>query len=153
MSASFLPQEHRHHRYRQRRVVTGERRLPACAAEQEGRAHPLIALWPVAARNALRALLSRPGPRDVRRFAAAIGTRRVDFAPAAWDRFLNVNTPEDLARARALIGRMPVEGIGRMPVEGIGRMPVGTTGRMPVGTARREPAGKNEDGSDTGERE
>ena len=98
-----------------------------------------------AARNALRALLSRPGPRDVRRFAAAIGTRRVDFAPAAWDRFLNVNTPEDLARARALIGRMPVEGIGRMPV--------GTTGRMPVGTARREPAGKNEDGSDTGERE
>ena len=36
------------------------------------------------------------------RFAAGIGMRRVDFAVAKWDPFLNVNTPEDLAAARAL---------------------------------------------------
>jgi molybdopterin-guanine dinucleotide biosynthesis protein A len=29
--------------------------------------------------------------------------RRVDFPPAAWDSFLNVNTPADLAAARSLI--------------------------------------------------
>ena len=78
---------------------------PSCAAEAGGRTHPLIALWPVAARGMLRDLLSRPGPRDVRRFAAMIDMRRVDFPPAAWDRFMNVNTPEDLARARALAAR------------------------------------------------
>ena len=42
------------------------------------------------------------GPRDIARFAAGIGMRRVDFAVAKWDPFLNVNTPEDLAAARAL---------------------------------------------------
>ena len=42
------------------------------------------------------------GARDIARFAAGIGMRRVDFAVAKWDPFLNVNTPEDLAAARAL---------------------------------------------------
>ena len=36
------------------------------------------------------------------RFARAIGMRRVDFPAAKWDPFLNVNTPEDLALARAI---------------------------------------------------
>ena len=44
----------------------------------------------------------RRGRRDVARFAAGIGMRRVDFAVAKWDPFLNVNTPEDLAAARAI---------------------------------------------------
>ena len=74
---------------------------PACAATN-GRAHHLVALWPVACRADLRRVLSAPGPRDIARFAAGIGMRRVDFAVAKWDPFLNVNTPEDLAAARAL---------------------------------------------------
>jgi molybdopterin-guanine dinucleotide biosynthesis protein A len=74
---------------------------PACAASND-RAHHLVALWPVACRADLRRVLSAPGPRDIARFAAGIGTRRVDFAVAKWDPFLNVNTPEDLAAARAL---------------------------------------------------
>lgn len=75
---------------------------PACAAT-DGRAHHLVALWPVACRADLRRMLSAPGPRDIARFAVGIGMRRVDFAVAKWDPFLNVNTPEDLAAARALI--------------------------------------------------
>ena len=45
-------------------------------------------------------LADRFGTRRV--FAAAIGMRRVDFAVAKWDPFLNVNTPEDLTLARAI---------------------------------------------------
>jgi len=72
---------------------------PACVASA-GQAHHLIALWPVAVRNALREHLSRPGDRHVVRFTEAIGMRRVDFPLATWDSFLNVNTPADLRSAR-----------------------------------------------------
>jgi molybdopterin-guanine dinucleotide biosynthesis protein A len=72
---------------------------PACAA-RAGRAHYLVALWPVAVRARLRETLSCPGPRDMGRFAAAIGMRVVEFAAAPFDPFLNVNTPADLAAAR-----------------------------------------------------
>lgn len=75
---------------------------PACAATGD-RVHPLVALWPTAARSPLRAHLSRPGPRHAARFAEAIGVRRVDFPPAAWDSFLNVNTPADLEAARTRV--------------------------------------------------
>ncbi len=74
---------------------------PACAASN-GRAHHLVALWPVVCRDDLRRVLSAPGRRDIARFAAGIGMRRVDFAVAKWDPFLNVNTPDDLAAARAI---------------------------------------------------
>ncbi len=76
---------------------------PACAASG-GRRHHTIALWPVEARIALRAHLSRPGPRDVAGFAAAIGMRAADFASGPRDPFLNVNTSDDLETARNEIG-------------------------------------------------
>ena len=74
---------------------------PACAACGK-RTHHLVALWPVAARTALRAQLAAPGPRGVGAFAAGIGMRTVDFPPRPWDPFLNVNTSADLATARAI---------------------------------------------------
>lgn len=74
---------------------------PACAASND-RPHYLVALWPVAWRGELRRLLSAPGRRDVVHFARRIGMRRVDFPTAKWDPFLNVNTPDDLAAARAI---------------------------------------------------
>ena len=74
---------------------------PAYAASQ-GRIHPLVALWPVACRAALREHLSARGPRHVIRFAERIGMRRVDFATTDWDPFLNVNTPGELALARSI---------------------------------------------------
>ncbi len=75
---------------------------PSCATSL-GHVHHLIALWPVACRTNLRALLSSPGPRHVGRFAAAIGMQMVDFGVGTWDPFTNINTPEDLARVRGLL--------------------------------------------------
>lgn len=79
---------------------------PACAASG-GRVHHLVALWPVAARAALRSRLAADGPRKVEVFAAAVGLRVVAFADEdqPCDPFLNVNTPEDLARARRMLER------------------------------------------------
>jgi molybdopterin-guanine dinucleotide biosynthesis protein A len=83
------------------RLATTLAPAPACAASN-GRPHHLVALWPSACRDDLRRLLSAPGRRDVAQFANTIGMRRVDFAVAKWDPFLNVNTPEDLTLARAI---------------------------------------------------
>lgn len=74
---------------------------PSCAASA-GQAHHLVALWPVAARDALRRWLSTPGPRGVRQFSAKLGQRQIVFSAVASDPFLNVNTVEDLAKARAV---------------------------------------------------
>jgi molybdopterin-guanine dinucleotide biosynthesis protein A len=75
---------------------------PACAASN-GRTHHLIALWPVACRDALRAMLSEQGSRAVARFTDRIGMRVVDFPAQPCDPFVNINTPEELEAAQALV--------------------------------------------------
>ncbi|HET6181974.1 MAG TPA: molybdenum cofactor guanylyltransferase [Acetobacteraceae bacterium] len=77
---------------------------PACAANG-GRSHFLVAVWPVAAREALRRRLAGTGSVAAGAFAAAIGMRPVDFPAEPDDPFLNVNTAEDLARARLGVRR------------------------------------------------
>ena len=72
---------------------------PACAASA-GRTHPLVALWPVTVREALRASLSSAGKRRVMEFSASIGMRVVDFPLCPWDPFLNLNDTVDLAAAQ-----------------------------------------------------
>lgn len=69
-----------------------------------GRRHPLVAVWPVAARARLEALLAAPGSRAVGAFAAGLDMRPVEFLATGEDAFLNVNTPDDLAAARVRIG-------------------------------------------------
>jgi molybdenum cofactor guanylyltransferase len=73
---------------------------PACALNSEGRAQYLVAVWPVAVRAPLRARLAA-GERTVGGFAAAIGMRAVAFPAAPAEAFMNVNTPAELAAARA----------------------------------------------------
>ena len=86
---------------------------PSCAASG-GRVHHLVALWPVAARAALRSSLSADGPRNVAAFAAILGLRVVAFAAEGQpcDPFLNVNTPEDLARAHVMLDRAALDRAG-----------------------------------------
>jgi molybdopterin-guanine dinucleotide biosynthesis protein A len=86
------------------RLATALAPAPACAASA-GRAHHLVALWPVGARDALRRFLSASGAPAAHRFAAALGMRHVPFPPSGFDRFLNVNTPDDLAAARVISDR------------------------------------------------
>ena len=62
--------------------------------------HPATALWPVGLAPALSDFLSS-GEAKVTRFTAAHGAARAQFPnPRA---FLNLNTPEDLAQAEALL--------------------------------------------------
>jgi molybdenum cofactor guanylyltransferase len=72
-------------------------------AASGGRAHHVAALWPVALADELRRALVDERLSKVesvlRRFRVAI----VDWPAARFDPFFNVNTPEDLARAEALL--------------------------------------------------
>ena len=74
-------------------------------AESYGAVHPLVALWPVEAAPTLAEWLRTGQTLRVRDFGNAIGMRTVCFpkgVSGAPDPFLNINTPADLARLRAL---------------------------------------------------
>ena len=72
-------------------------------ASGELRTHPTCGLWPVALRDDLRAALVA-GQRRMWGWAEAQGAQLAEFASPGLDPFFNVNTPEDLARAEALLG-------------------------------------------------
>ncbi len=74
---------------------------PPCGVSSGGRRHHLVATWPVACAGELRTILSAPGSRSVGRFAERIGARQVEFSLSPLDQFLNVNTPEELWKARS----------------------------------------------------
>jgi molybdopterin-guanine dinucleotide biosynthesis protein A len=66
--------------------------------------HPASALWPVALAPALAAFLAEGGAK-VTRFTDAHAAARADFPDAT--AFLNLNTPEELAAAEALLKGKP----------------------------------------------
>jgi molybdenum cofactor guanylyltransferase len=75
----------------------------ACAASR-GQAHPVIGLWPVHLREALREAVVAQGIRKVDRWTARYRLATVPFpdeTPGV-DPFFNANRPEDLERAAAL---------------------------------------------------
>ena len=76
--------------------------MPIACAESLGRTHPVVALWPAALADALAAAL-REGKRSVAHWAAGQGVVSVAFEAAGGDPFFNVNSPEDLAEAEALL--------------------------------------------------
>ncbi len=61
--------------------------------------HPTFGLWPVALRDDLREALSQ-GVRRVVDWTDRHGAARAEFPVGKLDPFFNVNTPEDLGRAR-----------------------------------------------------
>ena len=65
--------------------------------------HPTFGLWPVALRDDLRAAL-RGGLRKVVLWTEAHGAGQAVFPVGGIDPFFNVNTPEDLERARDMLG-------------------------------------------------
>ena len=72
-----------------------------CCVSYAGHHHHLIALWPTDCSPTLRRLLLKPGSRRVGDFAEHVGMRYAEFAVQPSDPFANVNTPDDLLRARA----------------------------------------------------
>jgi molybdopterin-guanine dinucleotide biosynthesis protein A len=74
-------------------------------AASGGRSHPVIGLWPLASRDALRRAIHGEGLRKVETWASRFATAAVEFESKAGDPFLNINTPEELAEAeRRLAG-------------------------------------------------
>ncbi len=74
----------------------------ACA-RSDGRNHPVVGLWPIALRGALRAALVDEGVRKVDIWTARyrLATANFDATPA--DPFFNANKPDDLAAAERLL--------------------------------------------------
>ena len=89
-------------------------------ARSPGGDHPTFGLWPVALRGSLRAFLASGEKARLRGFADAHGARRADFCDAGFE---NLNTPDDLARARARLTDQRIYGV-------IGWKNAGKTGLM-----------------------
>ena len=70
-------------------------------ARSGGNDHPTFALWPVTLRDDLRDFLASGAKASVRAFADARGAGRADFPEDG--AFMNLNTPDDLSGAEALI--------------------------------------------------
>jgi molybdenum cofactor guanylyltransferase len=86
---------------RLREAVSVEGGELAVAASQ-GRSHPVIGLWTVALRSALREALVVEGLRKVESWTARFGVATVAWPAEPVDPFFNVNTGEDLAKAERL---------------------------------------------------
>jgi molybdenum cofactor guanylyltransferase len=74
----------------------------ACAASG-GQTHPVIGLWPVRLREALRHALVEEGLRKVDVWTARYKLAVVPFSDQPIDPFFNANRPEDLELAAALL--------------------------------------------------
>ncbi len=74
--------------------------LPALAVSG-GRDHPVCAIWPVALRGPLQAFLASGAKAKVRDFLVANGAARAVFPDDG--AFGNINTPDDLATAEAML--------------------------------------------------
>ncbi len=72
-------------------------------ATTTGQSHPVVALWPIAYAAELQQALTREDMRKVTLFAARHRTVHVDFPTDAIDPFFNINTPDQLRQAQALI--------------------------------------------------
>jgi molybdopterin-guanine dinucleotide biosynthesis protein A len=67
------------------------------------RAHHVAALWPAALAGDLRRALMEEGMRKVESVLQRFRVALVEWPDAPFDPFFNVNTPEDLARAEAIL--------------------------------------------------
>lgn len=77
----------------------------AVAMAKTDRVHPVFALWDVALAPALRSALDA-GTRRVMDFAQCQAAVEVVFPVAGGgDPFFNINTPDDLARARDMVAK------------------------------------------------
>jgi len=66
--------------------------------------HPTFGLWPVSLRASLRTAL-KDGTRKVVAWTDAQGCASAVFSSEPFDRFFNINTPEDRAHALGLVAR------------------------------------------------
>ncbi|MBL0404293.1 molybdenum cofactor guanylyltransferase MobA [Microvirga aerilata] len=83
--------------------------LPLACAVSGAQVHHAIGLWPIRLQQDLRRAIAKEGMRRLGGWAALHG-----YAEAAWsaepvDPFFNINTPEELAQAKALLRQEKVQ--------------------------------------------
>jgi molybdopterin-guanine dinucleotide biosynthesis protein A len=84
--------------------AAGDGRIAVATAE--GERHPVFAVWPVALADALAAFLASGEKARVNSFIDRHPHVDVDFgAPAGLPPFYNINTPDDLEAAEAMVAR------------------------------------------------
>jgi len=88
-------------------ALTETKSIAIAATSGDGKAahtgrHPTFGLWPVSLREDLREALAN-GVRKVVVWADGHGCARAAFSAHPFDPFFNVNTPDDMARARGLM--------------------------------------------------
>jgi molybdopterin-guanine dinucleotide biosynthesis protein A len=71
-------------------------------ATSGGRTHPVIALWPVALRTALRRALVREGERKIDRLTARYHVAEASWPKEPYDPFFNVNEAGDIEAAERI---------------------------------------------------
>jgi molybdopterin-guanine dinucleotide biosynthesis protein A len=76
-------------------------------ASTGGRTHPVVGLWPVAHRDALRRALVEEDLRKVSDWTARHSAALADWPTDPVDPFFNVNAPEDLLEAERLLISVP----------------------------------------------
>lgn len=84
-------------------MVSGGRR--SAVAVTGDRIHGLSALYELSVLSELETMIGEGGERMVQAMHLALGSVPTRFATDPVDPFLNVNTPEDLARARAVVAK------------------------------------------------
>lgn len=83
---------------------TGRNRaLVGIAASSSGQHHPVFAVWNAEIQATSEDVLVKGGFRKMDDFIATLPNVRVSFAADPIDPFVNINTPEDLARAEEYI--------------------------------------------------
>lgn len=74
----------------------------ACARSNE-RTHPVFALWPVCLASDLRRAMEDQEMRKIDRWTSSYNIVHVDWSVSPKDPFFNINRPEDLVQAEALL--------------------------------------------------
>ena len=90
-------------------AVTASGADMACAVSS-GRRHPVVGLWPIRLRNDLRQALIGEGVRKVDVWTGRFSVAEAEFEATPVDPFFNVNSADDLSRARDMLAaaRPPV---------------------------------------------
>ncbi len=83
--------------------VCGKQGADMACAVSGGRAHPVFGLWPVRLADELRHALIEEGVRKVDIWTQRFSCAEARFDAQPIDPFFNVNKPEDVEQARALL--------------------------------------------------